>query len=73
MLMSLTWPMVIDHAKTSGEDAASYYSIVEPMDSFGVSVPVDVHAAFGGKHDAPQHLKIFCVQHWRPAYDAQEI
>lgn len=54
--------MVTDHAKTSGEDATDpYHSIVEPMDGCGVSVPVGVHAAVGGKHDAPTPGDILCA------------
>lgn len=54
--------MVTDHAKSSGEDAADpYHSIVEPMDGCGVSVPVGVHAAVGGKHDAPTPGDILCA------------
>ena len=54
--------MVIDHAKTSGKDAADpYHSIVEPMDGCGVSVPVGVHAAVGGKHDAPTPGDLLCA------------
>jgi uncharacterized OsmC-like protein len=54
--------MVTDHAKTSGEDATDpYHSIVEPMDGCGVSMPVGVHAAVGGKHDAPTPGDILCA------------
>ena len=54
--------LVIDHAKTSGEDAADpYHSIVEPMDGCGYSVPVGVHAAVGGKHDAPTPGDLLCA------------
>ena len=54
--------MVTDHAKASGEDATDpYHSIVEPMDGCGVSVPVGVHAAVGGKHDAPTPGDILCA------------
>jgi uncharacterized OsmC-like protein len=54
--------MVTDHAKTTGEDATDpYHSIVEPMDGCGVSVQVGVHAAVGGKHDAPTPGDILCA------------
>jgi len=54
--------MVIDHAKTSGENATDpYHSVVEPMDGCGVSVPVGVHAAVGGKHDAPTPGDLLCA------------
>jgi len=53
---------VIDHAKTSGNDPADpYHSIVEPMDGCGVSVPVGVHVAVGGKHDAPTPGDLLCA------------
>ncbi|MGF1776180.1 OsmC family protein [Vibrio nomapromontoriensis] len=54
--------MVTDHAKTSGDHAADpFHSIVEPMDGCGVMVPVGVHAAVGGKHDAPTPGDILCA------------
>lgn len=54
--------MVTDHAKTSGQDAADpYHSIVKPMDGCDVSVPVGVHAAVGGKHDAPTPGDLLCA------------
>lgn len=54
--------MVTDHARTSGQDPADpYHSIVKPMDGCGVSVPVGVHAAVGGKHDAPTPGDLLCA------------
>lgn len=54
--------MVIDHAKTSGEVAADpFHSKVEPMDGCGVSIPVGVHAAVGGLHDAPTPGDLLCA------------
>jgi uncharacterized OsmC-like protein len=55
--------LVIDHAKTSGGDIASdpFHSKVEPMDGCGVSVPVGVHSAVGGKHDAPTPGDLLCA------------
>ncbi len=54
--------MVTDHARTSSEDAADpFHSMVEPMDGCGVSVPVGVHAALGGKHDAPTPGDLLCA------------
>ncbi len=54
--------MVIDHAKTSGDIASDpFHSKVEPMDGCGVSVPVGVHAAVGGKHDAPTPGDLLCA------------
>ncbi len=54
--------MVIDHAKTSGDIASDpFHSRVEPMDGCGVSVSVGVHAAIGGKHDAPTPGDLLCA------------
>jgi len=54
--------MVVDHAKTSGEIASDpYHSKVEPMDGCGVSVPIGVHAALGGQHDAPTPGDMLCA------------
>jgi len=54
--------MVIDHAKTSGEDPADpFHTTVEPMDGCGVSVPIGVHAAVGGPHDAPTPGDLLCA------------
>lgn len=54
--------MVTDHAKTSGEVAADpFHSKVEPMDGCGISIPVGVHAAVGGPHDAPTPGDLLCA------------
>ncbi|MBW3695269.1 OsmC family peroxiredoxin [Vibrio sp. T187] len=54
--------MVTDHAITSGDSVVDpYHSIVQPMDGCGVSIPVGVHAAVGGKHDAPTPGDILCA------------
>ncbi len=54
--------IVIDHAKTSGEIASDpFHSKVEPMDGCGVSVPIGVHAALGGQHDAPTPGDMLCA------------
>ena len=54
--------MVVDHAKTSGVLASDpFHSRVEPMDGCGVSVPVGVHAALGGEHDAPTPGDLLCA------------
>lgn len=54
--------MVIDHAKTSGKEAADpFHSIVEPMDGCGISVPIGVHSAVGGLHDAPTPGDLLCA------------
>jgi len=54
--------MVIDHARTSGEIASDpFHSRVEPMDGCGISVPVGVHSAVGGPHDAPTPGDLLCA------------
>jgi len=53
--------MVTDHALTGGESPSDpYHTTVEPMDGCGVAVPVGVHAALGGPHDAPTPGDILC-------------
>lgn len=54
--------MVVDHARTSGDVAADpLHTRVEPMDGCGVRVPVGVHAALGGLHDAPTPGDLLCA------------
>jgi uncharacterized OsmC-like protein len=54
--------MIVDHAKTSGIVASDpFHSIVEPMDGCGVSIPVGVHGAVGGLHDAPTPGDLLCA------------
>lgn len=54
--------IVTDHARTSGPDPADpFHSVVEPMDGCGVAVPVGVHAAVGGPHDAPTPGDLLCA------------
>jgi len=54
--------MVTDHARTCGTDPADpFHSVVEPMDGCGVSVPVGVHRAVGGLHDAPTPGDMLCA------------
>jgi len=53
---------VVDHARTSGVDAADpFHSTVEPMPGCGATLPVGVHRAIGGKHDAPTPGDILCA------------
>lgn len=53
---------VIDHARTSSADHADpFHAAVEPMDGCGVVVPVGVHAAVGGLHDAPTPGDLLCA------------
>ncbi len=54
--------MIVDHARTSGKTASDpFHSTVEPMDGCGVSVPVGVHRAVGGLHDAPTPGDLLCA------------
>ena len=54
--------MVTDHARTAGTVATDpFHSVVEPMDGCGVSVPVGVHRALGGLHDAPTPGDLLCA------------
>lgn len=54
--------MVTDHARTCGGDPSDpFHSRVEPMDGCGVSVPVGVHRAVGGLHDAPTPGDLLCA------------
>ena len=53
---------VIDHARTTGADAADpFHSTVEPMPGCGATLPVGVHRAIGGLHDAPTPGDILCA------------
>lgn len=54
--------MIVDHAKTSGKTASDpFHSVVEPMDGCGISIPVGVHGAVGGLHDAPTPGDLLCA------------
>ena len=54
--------IIIDHAKTTGINASDpFHSQVEPMDGCGVVIPVGVHAAVGGLHDAPTPGDLLCA------------
>ena len=54
--------LVTDHARTTGTDPSDpFHSTVEPMTGCGVMVPVGVHGAFGGPHDAPTPGDILCA------------
>ncbi len=54
--------MVTDHAKTTGPDVSDpFHSQVEPMDGCGVVIPVGVHSALGGPHDAPTPGDLLCA------------
>lgn len=53
--------LVTDHARTSGADAGDpFHSKVEPMPGCGADLPVGVHRALGGPHDAPTPGDILC-------------
>lgn len=54
--------MVTDHARTTGEVASDpFHSKVEPMVGCGITIPVGVHAAVGGLHDAPTPGDLLCA------------
>lgn len=54
--------LVTDHARTTGTDPRDpFHATVEPMTGCGVAVPVGVHRAVGGPHDAPTPGDILCA------------
>jgi uncharacterized OsmC-like protein len=54
--------MVIDDARTCGLDPSDpLHTQVEPMDGCGVVVPIGVHRALGGLHDAPTPGDLLCA------------
>ncbi len=54
--------MVTDHALTGGIDPSDpFHTLVKPMDGCGVSVPISVHRALGGLHDAPTPGDMLCA------------
>jgi uncharacterized OsmC-like protein len=54
--------LVIDCARAVGNDPDDpFHSIVMPMPQCGVAVPVGVHRAVGGLHDAPTPGDILCA------------
>ena len=54
--------LVTDHARTKGTDPRDpFHATVEPMTGCGVTVPVGVHRAVGGPHDAPTPGDILCA------------
>lgn len=53
---------VLDRARTSFADARDpFHSTVEPMPGCGATLPVGVHSALGGSHDAPTPGDILCA------------
>jgi len=53
---------VTDHARTRSADPADpFHAFVEPMDGCGIQVPVGVHQAIGGPHDAPTPGDLLCA------------
>lgn len=53
---------VTDHARTTGTDPGDpFHSMVEPMPGCGAALPVGVHRAVGGLHDAPTPGDILCA------------
>ena len=54
--------MVTDHAKTSSQNHADpFHANVSPMPECGQSLPVGVHRALGGQHDAPTPGDVLCA------------
>jgi uncharacterized OsmC-like protein len=54
--------LVVDHGRTSGADASDpFHLVVEPMPGGGVVVPIGVHKALGGPHDAPTPGDLLCA------------
>ena len=54
--------LVTDHALTGGIDPSDpFHAVVLPMDGCGVSVPIGVHRALGGLHDAPTPGDMLCA------------
>ena len=54
--------MVVDQAQTSGVDPADpFHFRVKPMANSNVEIPVGVHHAVGGLHDAPTPGDILCA------------
>lgn len=54
--------LVIDHALAKGASASDpFHSTVEPMPGCGVALPVGVHSAIGGPHDAPTPGDLLCA------------
>lgn len=54
--------MVTDRARTTGAQADDpFHAMVEPMPGCGVDIPVGVHSAVGGPHDAPTPGDILCA------------
>lgn len=54
--------LVVDHATTGGVDPNDpLHTRVEPMDGCGVVVPIGVHRALGGTHDAPTPGDLLCA------------
>jgi uncharacterized OsmC-like protein len=54
--------LVTDHARTGDANPADpFHSTVEPMDGCGLVMPVGVHGAIGGLHDAPTPGDLLCA------------
>ena len=54
--------MVTDYSRAKGTNPNDpFHSMVEPMVGCGVEVPVGVHRAVGGPHDAPTPGDLLCA------------
>lgn len=53
--------LVTDHARTDGNPADPFHATVTPAPEHGVRVPVGIHRAIGGLHDAPTPGDLLCA------------
>jgi len=54
--------LVIDRARARGNDPVDpFHSFVMPMPQCGIAIPVGVHPAIGGLHDAPTPGDLLCA------------
>jgi uncharacterized OsmC-like protein len=54
--------LVIDRARALGKDSDDpFHSVVMPMPQCGIAIPVGVHRAVGGLHDAPTPGDLLCA------------
>jgi uncharacterized OsmC-like protein len=54
--------LVTDRASATGAHASDpFHTVVEPMVGCGIRIPVGVHRAIGGPHDAPTPGDLLCA------------
>ncbi len=62
--------LVVDHATTHSTDNSDpFHAIVSPMPESGIPLPVGVHRALGGPHDAQTPGDILCAA-WASCLDS---